>query len=499
MANWAKGLDELGAGLLRQADIGGRAYEGAMAKEAEARAETRALSAERRAKTALLDTEERREQTAIRGETRREEAIIRGEGRADQYKIDAEGRAVLDAIDAENRAYTNTGLAIDREMEARFDLWENQKEKEWAKAVESGKVTRQHEILKAKYEEDASTAKGLMKSWIESNTGFESPQYLKAWRAEQNALASWGDLARSAGFTIGPPQEFTRLLNKTAEAVYAEVVSMDLQQEDAYNDFIAALEKGYGPGKEPNKASKDAMQTINDAIERLGITLPKEEKSKMVDGLVESFLANPDLRKGKVTVGDPIPEDDGDGVVAPLQTIPTDTSVGIDKVQAGLSDQLSTIESQLPELENQYKSIFEKRAKEKSSYNHSSILRRIFESGMPAEEVKSAYETNPDLFKDGKGDTISLDKVMSIWATNQQYSALQNKIRDMKSRAQEIKIEIQKYGNLGATPQASNMMGSKNRGLIAAVDQGISPQEFAYWEPEATEARAIATQQQGTA
>ena len=28
--NWARGLDELGPGLLRQADIGNKAYEGAM-------------------------------------------------------------------------------------------------------------------------------------------------------------------------------------------------------------------------------------------------------------------------------------------------------------------------------------------------------------------------------------------------------------------------------------------------------------------------------------
>ena len=49
--NWARGLDELGTGLLRQADIGGRAYEGAMAKEAEQRAANRALRAEERGNT----------------------------------------------------------------------------------------------------------------------------------------------------------------------------------------------------------------------------------------------------------------------------------------------------------------------------------------------------------------------------------------------------------------------------------------------------------------
>ena len=47
--NWARGLDELGTGLLRQADIGNKAYEGAMVKEAEMRAANRALRAEERA------------------------------------------------------------------------------------------------------------------------------------------------------------------------------------------------------------------------------------------------------------------------------------------------------------------------------------------------------------------------------------------------------------------------------------------------------------------
>ena len=47
--NWARGLDELGTGLLRQADIGNKAYEGAMAKEAEQRAANRELARETRA------------------------------------------------------------------------------------------------------------------------------------------------------------------------------------------------------------------------------------------------------------------------------------------------------------------------------------------------------------------------------------------------------------------------------------------------------------------
>ena len=55
--NWARGLDELGQGLLRQVDIGGRAYEGAMAAEAETRAADRALAAEERAAKRDYDKE----------------------------------------------------------------------------------------------------------------------------------------------------------------------------------------------------------------------------------------------------------------------------------------------------------------------------------------------------------------------------------------------------------------------------------------------------------
>ena len=57
--NWARGLDELGTGLLRQADIGNKAYEGAMVKEAETRAANRAFAAEERAAKRDYDKEMR--------------------------------------------------------------------------------------------------------------------------------------------------------------------------------------------------------------------------------------------------------------------------------------------------------------------------------------------------------------------------------------------------------------------------------------------------------
>ena len=69
--NWARGLDELGTGLLRQADIGNKAYEGAMAKEAETRSANRAFAAEERAAKRDYDKE-------IRQSEARESQFARG-------------------------------------------------------------------------------------------------------------------------------------------------------------------------------------------------------------------------------------------------------------------------------------------------------------------------------------------------------------------------------------------------------------------------------------
>ena len=275
--NLARGLDELGTGLLRQVDIGGKAYEGAMAAEADTRAENRALRAERRA-----------EASAIRAEGRREEAQIRGEG----------------------RAFILSGKELDREMKARQKLWRTQYDTELADKKAAGILTKQHEVLKTTYEANAETAKDLMEAWIESNTDMSSPQYLKAWRAEQNAISSWTSFASSAGLEVGPPQEFSRLLARTAQSVHAEV-AQSMRGEEEWADFVKALQQ------EKGGALEDAEKTISEAIEALGITLPSDERQKMVTLVIESFVKSPNLREGTVTVGDDDTVDLGDGGVAP--------------------------------------------------------------------------------------------------------------------------------------------------------------------------------------
>ena len=481
MVNLAKGFDELGAGLLRQVDIGGRAYEGAMVKEGEARAESRALSAERRAKTALLDTEARRERAAIREGIRRadewdrqqlslEETTKRSELRGDTrftQRLKEEGVARL-------------GLLED-ELDLRQKQWQDQYDIKSTATIEAAEDKAKITALKLRYEKAQSAYESLVKEFGGDPT---SEGFKYAYRAQQDALQAWNDFSQVSGLKMQINPEIDRLHIRTVQAVFAEV-AQSIRTDEEWEDFVKALQQQKGG------ALEDAEKTISDAVKDLGITLPKKEREKMVVSVIESFIKSPNIRDGgNGDVTDP--KDDQLEEKSPVT--PNPTTEGIEKVQGSLSEQLSTIESQIPELENQYKSVSEQRAKEKAAYNHSGLLRRIFEGGMQVNEVQSAYKNNPDLFKDGKGDAISLDRALRIWATNQTFSALQIKIRDLKNRAAEIKIEIQKYENLGATPQASNMMGSKNRGMIAAVDQGISPQEFAYWEPEATDARAKAMQ-----
>ena len=78
-----QGLEALSQGLLRQADIGGRAYEDAARKEAERRAESRALSAERRALIQQEAAETRRAEEWDRQQSSLEQTNIRSELRGD--------------------------------------------------------------------------------------------------------------------------------------------------------------------------------------------------------------------------------------------------------------------------------------------------------------------------------------------------------------------------------------------------------------------------------
>jgi len=256
--NWARGLDELGTGLLRQADIGNRAYEGAMAKEAETRAESRALSAERRALQQRIDAEARLETATIKQEGRREGAIKRGEVRAEATAKRKEGREDItftQRLGEEGQARLDLE---DKMIDKRHVAWKKQYDIEMVDKKAAAKNKAQISTLEKIYDETMAAFRELTKAFGDKP---ESPGFKLAYRAQINAQAAWNELRAASGLKMRENPEIERLRLRIVQAVYAEIVSADLQQDGPFKDFITSLGE-YGPGGEPNKALEDAMISI---------------------------------------------------------------------------------------------------------------------------------------------------------------------------------------------------------------------------------------------
>ena len=217
---------------------------------------------------------------------------------------------------------------------------------------------------------------------------------------------------------------------------------------------------------------RDQIDTLNSAIgTEFGIkNLTKEQEDTFTE-LVNDVIRDAEKggeRRGRIPPERPTPADE--------QVVTEPTVPGVEpEVEAvepagehekllSLREELAAIEKQLPTLEKEYKAATKERAKEKAAYNHEALLRRLFESGISAEELTEAYNNNPELFKDANGNKISLSRAMRIWAINQQYSTLKVKIQRLKSESQEIKMQIQKwdsmqieYDNLGASNQEASV------------------------------------------
>ena len=208
---------------------------------------------------------------------------------------------------------------------------------------------------------------------------------------------------------------------------------------------------------------RDQIDTLNSAIgSEFGIKNLTKEQEDVFTELVNDVIKDAEKRGERK------------GWDAPERAAPVDDEVVIEPTVPGVDtevefvepagEHLAAIEKQLPVLEKEYESATKERSREKASYNHEALLRRLFESGISAEELTEAYNNNPELFKDANGNKISLSRAMRIWATNQQYSTLKVKIQRLKSESQEIKMQIQKwdsmqieYDNLGASNQEASV------------------------------------------
>ena len=440
--NWARGLDELGQGLLRQVDIGGKAYEGAMAAEAETRAENRALRAEKR-RSAEWD----RQQLALEGTTKRAE--LRGDVRyTAQLKERGDAQISL----------------LEEELDLRGKEWNRQYALKEKDRVAAAKSSAKIKAAEKRYDKAMSAYESLVKEFgaDPSSEGFKY-----AYRAQQDALQAWNDYASLSGLEMQVNPEIDRLRIHTVRALYAEIMSADLQQDGPFNDFIKALEQGYGPGKEGGKDLDDAMKTINEAIDRLAITLPAEEKSAMLDDLVKAFLANPDVREGTVTV------DNGNGEV-------TDevNRTGPAPEQAANNAALNALKEQSPKLYFLARQAGATTAEELSDPVY--LMSLLTEE---RERLVNLEQSQPIGSMAGQVDIRTGRPYPTHPAIANFEATKAEAIREIDALIEELKPSL---------PNQGTGILNSGEGMIKAIDQGIPAEALAYWESDVTDARAKA-------
>jgi len=84
-----------------------------------------------------------------------------------------------------------------------------------------------------------------------------------------------------------------------------------------------------------------------------------------------------------------------------------------------------------------------------------------------------------------------LNKYRDAWKSNFSLRwEIEAQRRRIKLRTGAMGLNIEPSAAVDDTPRG--MLNEGGRGMIAAVDQGISPQELAQWEPEVVEARRMA-------
>ena len=513
MVNWAKGLDALGAGLLRQADIGGRAYEGAMTKEAEARAESRLISAERRALAAALAKErrdniewERRE--GITSDTAKDAAAalqkgketITGMGTASSEKIAAAGQA--GASDRQKKLIAADVDAAKLLADERAALVK--KRRTWAiedakRQATSDQAIKRIEatVSRAKEAEDALAKlyEGLKDAgvvWDEKTQTYTSgSDYMDMiHRAQKRVEAAW----RATGIK---PLMADRNINATKwgylEHSIFGAISLDLKENkpDVWKDIVEGLQSDK-TSSDYKKAVETITPYLNDALKMSSMRITTSEKDSIREALIERLSRFEEEDFGNGNTGETGAEDTpvltpsllssifGGDPLANIAPDITEEDIGtVKKAQAALDALPTTARGGRPSgLKSQQQKDLEKAKKRDPEY----LLIPLKEEKKRIKEQLALPMYNPPRVQE------RLDKINEL--INRFSSMLEN------SQASTLPSE---NPQASALPPASNTslppgMLNTGGGMIAAVDQGISPQEFAYWEPDVADARAKAMQ-----
>ena len=303
--NWARGLDELGTGLLRQADIGNKAYEGAMAKEAEVRAENRLLAAEGRATKIQQDAWSREDRLLKEGREYEDETFaerLRLTGEADM-NIYVRKFGMESARQWSMKRYeTNVAIRVAKEAAKSAEAIARIE----AQAKRLSQLSDQIENLHEHRPEDAIWEDG---KWKDDGV----------WKDEVDAKErAYRKAAQGLGLEPLTESVETYKYGPNASFIYDKVRGE--HEGDAWKDLMVAMS-----GDKTSKSYEKALATITEEVKKY-IEAPNSPYSQMTGA--ERFKlrkATVDLftREGHGYVADDL----GNGEVAEVSTRPADAPI----------------------------------------------------------------------------------------------------------------------------------------------------------------------------
>ena len=265
--NWSEGLHELGTGLLRQVDIGNKAYEGAMAAEAETRAADRALAAEERAAKRDYEKEMRaagRAEDLFGKESKRwvdQQKLLHG-FRGEEAEIEFERLKKLDEI----RYGRDEASKLAAERRARYD-----KINDLIMAAKSEKaiLAIKNNVKRAESADDSAENYGKMLAKAVADGNQEETNRLarELEKAELQRTEAWARIPGVEPLTSRQPSQFkvfSILGNEIADKISLQI------GDKLYVKTLLAIKDG----KKDSKDYQAAVDTIDAALKKIYETNP---------------------------------------------------------------------------------------------------------------------------------------------------------------------------------------------------------------------------------
>ena len=451
MANWSKAFEALERGLGDQVNIGGlihqtaqineaRAYDAALMKERDRLAESRQVRADRRAHRYRMDEAEQghkyRMHEVEAGIKSREK--MHGAGISAEIKIAGMNIDARDLLEDKKISASMNELALARQ-------WALDTAK--SEAASAG-VERLYDAAVARAKEEEAGLRDLYDSLGEEGLDEERRDLIldQIYDAQDRVVAAW----RETGIEALSSKAH---LEKSLWAIMSESIVGRINL--SYSDQPEALKNiAAGLSTDPSSDTyKKAMGLIEDDILKLikdsGIRKSPKVINTIKTQIAKSLVRTAENRETATAVPDA--SIDSGGSIGSLGR--SEASVAIETL-SGMSDDDLAAYLQIGALE----------AAEAMAPSGPGRLN-------PKQQAINAAKAK---------DAEYILKALMDARDKPGFGTRRDKIDDLIGRIQVI---------LGQTSNTGGGMLNTGGGMISAVDQGISPEALAYYEPEAIEAR----------